>query len=213
MPEGTERQGRGRPRDREKNSAIIETASELFLENGFAGTSMDAVAKHAGVSKQTVYSHFSSKEQLFSESVRRRIGEHFPDETEDDDADHSLEADTVEICNQFAQLLVSDDAMSVYRVLVAEAPKGSELAKIFWEAGPRLMVEKLVHFLARWVEAGELEIDDLEAAAKHLLALLKGELHFQLAIGLVDTVDEAAVRAHAEECAIGFLMVYRKQPA
>lgn len=68
-----DRPSRGRPRDAEKNNAIVEAASLLFLEQGFDGTSMDEVAKRAGVSKQTVYSHFSGKEQLFSHVIKVTI--------------------------------------------------------------------------------------------------------------------------------------------
>ena len=53
---------RGRPKDPAKRAAILDAAEKLFLSQGFTGTSMDAVAKEAGVSKLTVYSHFSDKE-------------------------------------------------------------------------------------------------------------------------------------------------------
>src|SRR5215472_16211908 len=49
---------------------IMEAATTLFLRNGYLGTSMDEVAALAGVSKQTVYTHFADKEQLFAELVR-----------------------------------------------------------------------------------------------------------------------------------------------
>ena len=48
-----------------KHRAILEAAEELFLRQGFLGTSMDEIASLAGVSKQTVYARFSSKEALF----------------------------------------------------------------------------------------------------------------------------------------------------
>ena len=51
---------RGRPKDPAKRSAILQAATTLFLGQGFAGTSMDAVAKQAGVSKLTEYSTVSN---------------------------------------------------------------------------------------------------------------------------------------------------------
>src|SRR5690348_17437726 len=62
--------GPGRPKDLEKRAAILEAAKRLFPQHGFEGTSMDAVAAEAGVSKLTVYSHFGGKEALFIETVR-----------------------------------------------------------------------------------------------------------------------------------------------
>ena len=59
----------GRPKDMAKRQAILEAAKILFLSNGYANTSMDAVALEAGVSKLTVYSHFTDKETLFTAAV------------------------------------------------------------------------------------------------------------------------------------------------
>ena len=56
----------GRPKSDLKRQSILEAAAGLFLEHGFSQTSMDLVANTAGVSKQTVYSHFNNKDALFS---------------------------------------------------------------------------------------------------------------------------------------------------
>ena len=53
----------------EKHRVIAQAATTLFLDKGFLGTSMDDIAAEAGVSKQTVYKHFSDKDQLFAEIV------------------------------------------------------------------------------------------------------------------------------------------------
>ena len=60
----------GRPMDPEKRAAVLEAAKALFLARGYDGTSMDAVAQAAGVSKLTVYSHFQDKDTLFVEAVK-----------------------------------------------------------------------------------------------------------------------------------------------
>lgn len=49
-----------------KRRQIIDAATELFFENGFAGSSMDAVVARAGVSKQTAYRYFPSKTDLLA---------------------------------------------------------------------------------------------------------------------------------------------------
>lgn len=50
-----------------KRTQILAAASRLFLADGFAGTSMDAVVAAAGVSKQTLYRYFPSKNDLLAE--------------------------------------------------------------------------------------------------------------------------------------------------
>jgi len=48
-----------------KKAAIVDAAIEMFQKSGFQGTSMDAIAQQAQVSKRTVYNHFPSKQALF----------------------------------------------------------------------------------------------------------------------------------------------------
>src|SRR6185437_13562246 len=73
-------QGPGRPKDMEKRAAILAAAKSLFIRNAFAGTSMDAIAADAGVSKLTVYSHFGDKDNLFREVIRSRIQDLLPED-------------------------------------------------------------------------------------------------------------------------------------
>ena len=60
---------RGRPRSESRKQAILEAAYELLCHHGLAGTSMDAVAERAGVSKATIYRWWSSKELLALETL------------------------------------------------------------------------------------------------------------------------------------------------
>src|ERR1700712_2496679 len=79
MADLTSPAGPGRPKDLAKRQAILEAAKNLFIRNGYANTSMDAVAAEAGVSKLTVYSHFTDKETLFSCAVVARCEEQVPE--------------------------------------------------------------------------------------------------------------------------------------
>jgi TetR/AcrR family transcriptional repressor of mexJK operon len=207
--EADTRPARGRPRDTEKNSAILEAASQAFLESGFDGTSMDEVARRAGVSKQTVYSHFSSKEQLFSAAIREKIEVSFPEPAIGDGARQTPEAELRVFVERFCRLLMSAEAIAMHRVLVAAAGKGPELAKIFWESGPAEMIDRLGNFLRTWADAGELEIDDYHLAGKRLVALIKGQMHFELSIGLRDSFTEEEFQRHVGNVVDAFLRIYR----
>ena len=68
----------GRPKDLAKRQSILDAAKTLFLTKGYANTSMDAVAGLAGVSKLTVYSHFTDKETLFSSAIMSKCTEQLP---------------------------------------------------------------------------------------------------------------------------------------
>ena len=67
-------------KDLEKKAAILDAAKKLFPQRGFDGVSMEAIAAEAGVSKLTVYNHFTDKETLFSAAVKQRCEELLPHE-------------------------------------------------------------------------------------------------------------------------------------
>lgn len=200
---------RGRPRCDERHKAILEAATFLFMERGFEGTSMDAIAKQAGVSKQTVYSHFSTKDNLFSSAITHKMEDYFPQGDFIIEGSASLEEELTIVASQYANLLMSEDAMSVFRLLVSEAPKGPHLAEIFWEAGPTVMLGRLIAFLNTWQERGALKIDNLEKAAIFMIHLLKGHYHYELSIGLIDHVSPEDLQASVKESVATFLKLYQ----
>lgn len=200
---------RGRPFCNQRHKAILEAATSLFMERGFDGTSMDAIAKEADVSKQTVYSHFSTKDNLFSSAITHKMEDYFPQGDFVVGESASLEEELTLVAAQFTKLLMSEDAMSVFRLLVSEAPKGSHLAEIFWEAGPMVMLGRLVAFLEKWQQRGALKIDDSEDAAKFMINLLKGHAHFELSIGLINKVSDDDFKASVKSSVAIFLKLYR----
>lgn len=60
---------RGRPRDSAADQAILQAGLELFIEHGVEGTSMEQIAKRAGVGKPTIYRRWSTKEELISAAM------------------------------------------------------------------------------------------------------------------------------------------------
>lgn len=201
---------RGRPRDSSKSKAILEAASELFLELGFDGTSMDGVARRAGVSKQTVYSHYASKEHLFGEAVHGAIATYYPEKALASVDSHTLEGDLTAVCHMLASLLMDDRAIAMFRLLVAAGAKGSAMGEIFWKSGPADIQVQLSNFLATWVERGELEIDDTAKAGQQLVALVKEPAHFRIAIGIQEPLDEAAIDECVKDAVNSFLKMYRR---
>jgi AcrR family transcriptional regulator len=54
----------------EAKSRILETATEMFLENGFKKTKMTEIARRLGVSKGALYQYYSSKDELLMEVMK-----------------------------------------------------------------------------------------------------------------------------------------------
>lgn len=204
----SDRIGRGRPRDAEKASAIIAAAGDLFMDKGFDGTSMDGVAKRAGVSKQTVYSHFSSKEQLFAESVHATIANYFPEKILAALDTHTVRDDLLLVCQNLMTLLMSDRALGMFRLLVASGARSSHLGKIFWDAGPAHLQKHLIDLFESWIEEGALEMDDPELASEQFLALMREPLFFKMAIGVAPPITSKDIEERSVQVVDSFLKLY-----
>lgn len=203
----------GRPKDPEKHSAILEAAKKLFPVNGFDGTSMDAIAAEAGVSKLTVYSHFQDKESLFVEAVRVNCNELLPDELFLPRVDGPIRDVLLHIGRSFFALVSSEAAMNLHRMVLTDTRNPGRLGRMFWEAGPARITEGFAGFLRRAVDAGQLDIPDIDLAASHFLCLLKGAVNVRMLFGPCD----ASLESEADESYIHgvidfFLRAYAPRP-
>lgn len=204
--------GPGRPKDLDKRAAILVAAKRLFVELGFVGTSMDAVAAKAGVSKLTVYSHFGDKDNLFREAVSQVCDEMLPDRLYRPNPDEPLVDALRVIARSHVRLMMSAEAVGVWRAISADCQYGSpRMGRLFWEAGPARSHALMEKFLAEQVEAGELEIEDVGLAAMQFILLIKGDLHTRRLLGCSDCDDadlEQAAMANADSAVEMFLRAY-----
>jgi TetR/AcrR family transcriptional repressor of mexJK operon len=200
--------GPGRPKDLEKRAAILAAAKRLFPLSGFEGTSMDAIAAEAGVSKLTVYSHFTDKETLFVAAIRARCTDQVPDALFDVDSSGPVRGQLEAIAHAFLNLITSPEAISLHRLLTASSSASPKLAQLFWEAGPLRMRQSFEQFLRHEVEVGQLDIPDITRAATQFFALLKGELHARLLCGCTQSVSVQDLDEHVSATVDFFLRAY-----
>ena len=197
----------GRPRSQEKHNAILQVASGLFLKQGFQGTSMDAVARDAGVSKQTVYSHFSNKEALFRACIKSKIASYGFD-----DGRLPIGADRREtlllLVKRFMDLMFDPQVVAMHRVVAGEAQSYPQIALLFFESGPAAVKRAVAQCLKRMVDEGALDIPDLEYGSWLLPNMAFGAFHIRLQFGLIDRVPEGELDAHLRRVVDDFLLLY-----
>ncbi|MDX1570737.1 MAG: TetR/AcrR family transcriptional regulator [Xanthomonadales bacterium] len=199
---------RGRPKSTAKKAQIFEAAVNLFLEKGFDGTSMDEIAERAEVSKQTVYSHFRSKEDLFSYCIAEKCVS-YELSPEFLDLERPVDQMLRVVGRKFTDLLHSDDAIHMKRLLCASAEQSPVLSELYYEAGPKHMIDLLTDYLRRQAERGRLKLDDPRTAACQLLHMFLGETHLLRLLNLRQTVDQEAVNDYVDACVDMFLRAYR----
>ena len=200
--------GPGRPKDLEKRAAILQAAKRLFTVHGFEGTSMDAIAAAAGVSKLTVYSHFQDKERLFTAAVEGLCQEQMPAEIFHADLKGPIRKQLVTIARAFFALITSNEALSVHRTIVANATQSPRLGQLFWEAGPKKVQEAFEAFLHEEIAGGKLDIGDVHRAASQFFCLLKGEIHARLSCGCCEPVTTKEIDEHLSATVDMFLRAY-----
>lgn len=199
----------GRPKDLEKRAAILEAAKRLFPKQGFDGTSMDAIAAEAGVSKLTVYSHFKDKDSLFFETVCAKCEEQMPHAIFELKPGAPLREQLVAIGRAFFKLVMSEEAMSLHRLMTTQPSE--KLARLFWDAGPRRCQAELAAFFRAEMAAGALDMPDPERSASHFFCLLKGEPHARVAYGCCNSVSAAELDAHIRAVVDLFVRAYAKR--
>ena len=195
-----------------KRAAILDAATEIFLHQGYLGTSMDEVAARAAVSKQTVYKQFASKEALFVAIVLSMTGaagdvvqREIADLGELDDPEKQL------LAYAERQLLVvlTPRLMQLRRLVIGEAGRFPELGRVLQESGPGRAVAGLASALARWTDRGLLSIDDPQAAASHLNWLVMGEpVNRAMFLGDAAIPGPEALRHHAADGIRVFFAAY-----
>lgn len=198
----------GRPPDADKRLAVIDAAKQLFSIDGLQGTSMDAIAKLAGVSKVTVYRYFTDKDALFRESVAQACASSAPDGW--DLLGGSLKHRLTRIAEDFFDLITSEQAMSLYRLMTSNPRRHRKLSLLFWEAGPEAIMQRFAQLLEAAQAAGEIQVEDTRAAAAHFFFLVKAEDHMRLLIGIIDKVAPAKRRTHIDGVVAVFLRAYAR---
>ncbi len=196
----------GRPKDLEKRAAILEAAKRLFPAHGFEGTSMDAIAAEAGVSKLTVYSHFKDKETLFFETVSVKCEEQMPHAIFEIKRGAPLREQLTQIGRAFFRLVTSHEAMALHRLMTTQPSE--KLAKLFWEAGPRRCQSELSSFFRAEAEEGAIDMPDPDRSASHFFCLLKGEPHAKMSYGCCASVTNAELEAHIKGVVDLFVRAY-----
>ncbi|HEU4539693.1 MAG TPA: TetR/AcrR family transcriptional regulator [Jiangellaceae bacterium] len=153
-----------------KRRSILETARRVFLQKGYAGTSMDEIAAQAAVSKQTVYKNFSDKQSLFVTVITSAIAEaerRSEDFLEALAHTADLESDLRAFAREHLETVLQPHLVQMRRVLIAEADRFPELARTWYQAAPERGHQTLAKLFTELVRLGKLRADDPMLAAQH----------------------------------------------
>lgn len=199
-------------RSARKHRAILDAATEIFLQQGYLGASMDEVAARAEVSKQTVYKQFASKEALFVEVVGAMTGA-AGDEVQREIAKLGEQDDPHKELLAYAErqltVVLTPRLMQLRRLVIGEVNRFPALGRALHGGGPGRAVAGLAMAFERWTARGLLATADPRAAASHFNWLVMGEpVNNAMFLGDESIPDPAALRRHAAESVRVFIAAY-----
>jgi TetR/AcrR family transcriptional repressor of mexJK operon len=162
-----------------KRQAILEGATRMFLTHGYRNVSMEKIAQAAPVSKATLYNHFDSKNALLAAVISDLCGSLLQTMTqvtiESDDVENNL----TKIATSAVDLIYAEDALAIYRLVVAESPDFPELGQLFYASGPQTVLTQLEDYFRQLNAEGSFNIADPVFAADAFFSMLKGDLHLR----------------------------------
>jgi AcrR family transcriptional regulator len=193
-----------------RRDAILEIASEVFLEYGFERASMAEIVRRVGGSKSTIYGYFPSKEALF-QAVTQAAGERHIQSAFAELAAHNMEGDITEVLGRFghklALFMCSPSLVATHRMVLAEAGH-SHIGELFYEAGPKRGMEEIAEFFSRAMACGQMREGMPMVAAQQFGALMQAEVQPRWYYRSLPPLEPDAITALAHRAVTTFLRAY-----
>lgn len=199
-------------RSERKHAAIVAAAAAVFLETGYDRASMDEIAARSGVSKQTVYKHFSSKELLFVAVVTEMMDQagatvHQAPPRLRDRAE--LEAFLLDYGVRIQTVALTPGLMQLRRLVISEVQRFPELASELYARGAGRAIGAMGALFETLREDGLLAFDDTAETASQLNWLLMGEPINRVMMLGNDAIPAAAeIKRHTGAAIATFLAAF-----
>jgi TetR/AcrR family transcriptional regulator, mexJK operon transcriptional repressor len=158
-----------------RHREIREAAIGTFLAKGYDGATMEDIAVRAGVSKQTVYKHFTDKQKLFAEIVLSTtdemdalvglIAERLTDTTD-------LAEDLEYLAQSFLAALMQPRVLRLRRLVISSADRFPQIATTWYEKGFERVLGVLSKSFQALADRHLLDVDDSSTAAEHFVGML-----------------------------------------
>lgn len=189
----------------QRRELILQVAERSFLENGYHGTTMSSVATELKGSKETLWRHFSSKEQLFAAFLERATLTHY-DELATIFNPSVASANVIElVCTSFLHRVLSPNMLALYRLVVGESGRHPEVGRIFYERVQGRMESLMKNLLQ---ERFDIDADVAEDGMQFLLQHCIGSL-FARALVNTELLDSSSVAHESKKISDYFISIFK----
>jgi AcrR family transcriptional regulator len=197
------------PRGARRRGEIAWAAEQVFLQYGFADTTMKMVALAAGASKETLYRHFGSKEDLFLEIVNNRNNEVRQTLDAELESDRPIPIILRSVGISLLECMCSPTVVALARIIVNETPRYPALGDAFYAMAPGRTLQKLTRYLTDAKARGEFVGDAPGLAAEIYTGSVVGKfVPLMLFTPHSFAIDRAQIEAHVDEVVRTFSKSY-----
>jgi AcrR family transcriptional regulator len=151
---------------------LSKAAVELFLEQGFDGTTMEGVAQAAGISKRTLYARYADKHELFAAVVASALIRQRGDDASLEVPPDDLEAGLTAIARSSLARALDPEIVRLSRIAMNEATRFPKFARTAQSMSWSPRIQAVQKLLTHHIELGTVEVDDVEIASEQFLALV-----------------------------------------
>ncbi|CAA2109885.1 TetR/AcrR family transcriptional regulator [Variovorax paradoxus] len=164
-----------------KAHTVLSAARHVFLTHGFSAATTDMIQREAGVSKSTVYAHYPTKEALFTAVVEIECAAFTAAMRRAEIRPGKLRETLTDLARAYLDVVLSPTGLSLFRVVVGEAPRFPNLARRFYVAGPQAVAGMVAEHLVGAAAAGDIDLSELgrDGAARLFINLVRGEPQLQ----------------------------------
>lgn len=191
-----------------KQEAIKVAAKELFLRNGYASTTMEMVAAHAGVSIMTLYRHFRGKDILFQEVIQ-----HLCLQKAQQGREMLWEGDPAEVLHRLGQLrlthILNPEEVALYQVILGAIEHFPEVGRIYYHLTIEKALDRLSVYFQELDRQESFYIPDPHLSAQFFLTLLQGQVIERARLGVGPTLTSEEIEHHIDACVTFFLTAHR----
>jgi TetR/AcrR family transcriptional repressor of mexJK operon len=177
---------------------ILEVATQAFLAQGYAATSIETIAIRAGVAKRTLYARWPDKQALFRAVAERLMARWMGPPEAQPAAGARLEVALLDFARRALAVALQPEALALHRLLIAESGRFPELATMVRQSGAAVAIGRIASLLAQHMAAGRLtSLDPALAAEQFLHLILTGPQ--RRALGLAPPLDAAGLESWARQ--------------
>jgi TetR/AcrR family transcriptional repressor of mexJK operon len=187
----------------DKHRAIIRAASAMFLAEGYERVTLDQIAHRAGVSKQTIYSHFADKDALFR-AICTQLAEKLTIPLQRPVAEADLRSALVRLGEDTLAMMLNPHSLDLHRLVMSAATRFPELGQAAYEAGALRIIDDLSALLLQRSHLGDgltrpLDVARSRVLAEQFVGMLRG-FHQHRALMNVEQTPPGLRAAYVRDC-------------